>query len=145
MAKRVKLQVGDIFEFDLDTMPGKGYGRILKIDMRSLFVELYQSQSNSPFDVSNVDSYKVMLMIWCTDNGLKSGEWTVIGHAPVGEFEMPDFITTSALTGELQIVRDGKRIPATEELRKRAQPYGIFGHEAVRLAYVDALNHAKEL
>ncbi|WDL95508.1 hypothetical protein JC200_14025 [Alicyclobacillus sp. ALC3] len=118
----------------------KGYGRILDIESPSIFVELYRVKRNFNLDINKLLDCTVLLMIWCTDNGFKKNDWKIVGHVPVDGFDMPDFVTKDALTGQLKIVRGNEKIDATDELLKHAQPYGIFGHEAVRIRYLHELN-----
>jgi hypothetical protein len=143
LSRKGKYAIGDIFEIVLEPSGVKGYGRILKIHEPSIFVELYGISPQSEFVAEEIGQYKVLLKIWCTDNGFKKKEWKIIANVPVeGEVEMPDFWTKDALTGKLMIVRGEERFEATEEQKMRAQPYGIFGHEAVRLKLVHELKNA---
>lgn len=139
MAIRRKYAVGDVFEIVLDSEGIKGYGRILDVNKPTIFVELYAMSGDFVLDVEKVDEYTPLLKIWCTDNGIKSGNWNIVGSKPVVDFFMPDFVTTDPMTGKLRIVRGDQRLEPTEELLMNAQPYGIFGHEAVRIRYLHEL------
>jgi hypothetical protein len=142
LSRKGKYAIGDIFEIVLEPSGVKGYGRILKIDEPSIFVELYGISPHSEFVAEEIERYDVLLKIWCTDNGFKKKEWKLIANVPIkDEVEMPDFWTKDALTGKLMIVRGEERFEATEDQKKSAQPYGIFGHEAVRLKLVYELKN----
>lgn len=140
MAKKVTYDVGDIFEFTLNEDGKKAYGRILKIEKPTILIELYQTNSSNEIpleQLSKVD--EKVLTIWSTDSGIKKGIWKIIGNLPPSDVKVPDFWKIDALTDKIYLIRDDQTIEITKEEIGDAQPYGIFGHEAVRLRYLHEL------
>ncbi len=141
LAKRVKYVEGDVFELRLDENGNIGYGRILKIDKPSIFVELFELQpSKDSKELKTIREFNSLFSVWCTDNGLKKGIWNVIGNIPViGEVTIPDFWTTDAFTDKILLVRGEERIEISKEQIGDLLAAGIYGHEAVRLTYIQQL------
>lgn len=141
MSKRIKYDLGDVFELQLDELGNKGYGRILKLDKPSIFVELFElipSQDSVSLDI--LEKASALCSVWCTDNGIKQGLWNIIGNIPVlGEVVIPDFWTTDAFTKKILLIRGDERIEITKERIGDLLQVGIYGHGAVRLAYIQQL------
>lgn len=141
LAKRVKYVEGDVFELKLDENGNIGYGRILKLDKPSIFVELFElrpSQDSKKIEI--IREFNTLFSVWCTDNGLKKKLWNIIGNIPViGEVTIPDFWTTDAFTDKILLVRGEEKIEISKEKIGDLLPAGIYGHEAVRLTYISQL------
>lgn len=66
MSKRIKYSVGDVFAVDLgDAL--KGYGRILKIDEPSLFIELFKVSPKHEQTLETLANSESILSIWCSN------------------------------------------------------------------------------
>ncbi len=72
---------------------------------------------------------------------MRRGEWTLIGHVDIGDFVPPHFVRKDEWTGSWHIMigRGPEELPLTDERLATAQPYGVFGHEGLRLRYWNAL------
>lgn len=140
MAKKLTYKLGDVFEFDLDE-GGKGYGRVLKIEQPSVFIELFKIAPNNPVELSELEKSERILSIWSVDTGLKKGLWRVIGNIPVlGEVKMPTFWKRDAFDcNKIILIRGDESFEVSQDEIGNAQPYGIFGHDAVRIRYVHEL------
>jgi len=142
MNKKSAFKVGDVFEIELEEGM-TGYGRVLKIEDRTVFVELYKIDTNkdSIKTVADIVKFPVILSVWCTDNGFRKKIWNVIGNACVtDEVVMPDFWKRDAINRDKYfIVRGEKTFEVSKDEIGDAQPFGIFGHDAVRLRYAHEL------
>lgn len=130
----------------LDAQGRTGYGRILIAQRPFLFVEFYRV-GHVDVDVPRLETCPVVVTMWCSHQGIASGEWPIVGHVPVGSVTMPDFVISNA--EGVWIVRsaqpvlfppDAVRIPATEDLLRNAQPYGLFGDRAALEKYRQSLD-----
>lgn len=141
MAKKANYFVGDIFIIELENGL-KGFGRILKIDGPSVFIELYKMKPIVKMrSIDEIKKYLPILSIWSTDLGLRKGIWLILGNNPVnGVVEMPLFYKRDAMNPDKYIiVRGDEAIEVREDQIGDAQPYGIFGNEAVRIRYTHEL------
>jgi hypothetical protein len=141
MAKRINYRIGDIFQIVLDADGNFGYGRILLLDKPSIFIELYKlTPTTSKFDINSVKEFQTLFSVWSTDNGIKKGEWSIIGNLPVEEdVKIPDFWTTDAFSGKVLLIRGNERIEISRDEIGDLSQAGIYGHGAVTLAYVSKL------
>ena len=141
MAGRVKYKIGDVFQIALDDNGSSGYGRILLSDKPSIFIELYEVMPfTSELDINDIKNMKTLFSVWSTDNGLKKGIWIVIGNLPVEEeVKIPDFWTTDVFTDKIFLIRGSERIEISKDEVGDLDPAGIYGHEAVRLTYIQRL------
>lgn len=138
MVKKSSYIVGDIFEIELENGL-KGLGKILKIDKPSIFIELYKMQPMVKEEtIDENEKYSPILSIWSTDLGLKKDIWRILRNEPIiEEVKMPDFWKRDALNHDkIILIRGTETLQITEEQIGNAQPYGIFGHEAVRIRYI---------
>lgn len=145
MSKRIKYSVGDVFAVDLgDAL--KGYGRILKIDEPSLFIELFKVSPKHEQTLETLANSESILSIWCSNHGITKDIWSIIGSISVkGEVQIPDFWKRDAFNpNRIILVKGEHAFEETEEENsyevaqdkiKDAQPYGIFGHDAVKMRY----------
>jgi len=144
LVKKVSYIVGDIFEIELENGL-KGFGKILIIDKPSIFIELYKMQPVVEEEtIDETEKYLPILSIWSTDLGLKKGIWKIFKNEPViKEVKMPDFWKRDALNHDkIILIRGTETLQVTEDQIGNAQPYGIFGHEAVRIRYAYELKQS---
>ncbi|MCT8975325.1 immunity 26/phosphotriesterase HocA family protein [Clostridium sp. CX1] len=142
MKKKGKYSVGDIFQLRVDEKGNKGYGRILKIDRPSIFIELYKLvPTMKEVALEEIRQLEPILMIWSTDTGIKKGEWNIIGNIPVlEEVKMPDFWKFDLFDAEkVIIIRNNEEFIVKKDQIGEAQPFGIFGYEAVSIRYLHEL------
>lgn len=145
MAKKINYKVGDIFEIELENGL-KGFGRILKIDAPSVFIELYKLKPVEHIESINVlEKSSPILSIWSTDLGLNKALWPILGNKPVvGEVEMPAFYKRDAMNpNKYFIIKGEETFEVAKDQIGDAQPYGIFGHEAVRIRYTHELKQSE--
>lgn len=137
MGKKTKYIVGDVFKIELENGL-KGLGRILKINEPSIFIELYKIKPVAKIEGFNKEEvFSPILMVWSTNSGLRKGDWTILGNKPInGEVKMPDFYKQDAMNpNKYFIIRGEEKLKVSKDQIGNAQPFGIFGHEAVRLRY----------
>lgn len=139
MPKKQIYSIGDVFELDLEQ--GKGYGRVLKIEKPSIFIELFKINPNEPVNLAELDKMERILSIWSVDTGLKKGLWKIAGNIPViGEVKMPAFWKKDAFDpNKIILIRGDESFEVTKDEIGDAQPFGIFGHDAVRIRYAHEL------
>jgi hypothetical protein len=149
MSQRFKNKVGDVFEFTLENSE-TGYGRILIVDYPILFCEFYKITPSRKYTIEELKSMDTILSIWCSNHGLSKGEWNVIGNIPLeGEVELPSFWKKDVFNPKKILLIPGEyfmkeneeahAIEATEENKGDSQPYGVFGHDAVKIRYAHEL------
>ena len=132
---------GDIFEIELGN-DIKGMGKVLKRDEPSIFIELYKMVPAAKIEAINEsDKYEPILSIWSTDSGFKKGLWKILKNQPITEeVIMPDFWKKDALNHDkIIMIRGNETFEVTKEEIGNAQPYGIFGHDAVQIRYAHEL------
>jgi hypothetical protein len=136
LSRKSSYNIGDIFELDLGE-DGLGAGRILKIGKPSIFIELFNVNPKHPIDMSLLETAERILSIWSVETGLKKGIWRILGNIPVvGEIKMPDFWKRDALDpNKIILLREDKSFEINTDQIGKAQPYGIFGHDAVKIRY----------
>lgn len=144
LAKKISYKVGDIFAIELEN-DLKGFGRILKIDTPTVFIELYKLKPVEHIETINeLEKYSPILSIWSTDLGLNKALWAILGNKPVvGEIEMPAFYKRDAMNpNKYTIIKGGETFEVAKDQIGDAQPYGIFGHEAVKIRYTHELKQS---
>ncbi|WP_163540079.1 immunity 26/phosphotriesterase HocA family protein [Gracilibacillus sp. YIM 98692] len=145
MSNRTQYSVGDVFVIDLSNGL-KGYGRILKINEPSLFIELYKVSPEHEQTLETIVNSESILSIWCSKHGITKGIWSIIGNISLkSEVKMPDFWKRDAFNASRIILVKGEHAfeeteeensyEVTQDRIKEAQPYGIFGHDAVKIRY----------
>ncbi|TNJ60635.1 hypothetical protein FE784_35760 [Paenibacillus hemerocallicola] len=132
---RQKYRIGDLFVFKLeDGSDRNGFGRVVGLDKPSILVELYE-----PMDINNIqitDAVKVLFTVWCTDTGITRGIWRIVGNFAIPtDHSPPKFYKSQALTDKFFLIDGQETVEITKEQIGDAQPYGIFGHGAVRIKY----------
>lgn len=148
MQKKNIFIVGDVFEIEINDGI-TGYGRVLIIEDRTAFIELYKidTEKDTFKAVANIVKLPVILSVWCTDTGFRKKIWNVIGNVCLtDEVVIPDFWKRDAINREKYlIVRGEKTFEVTKDEIGDAQPFGIFGHDAVRRRYAHELELKKLL
>lgn len=140
--RKLEHKIGNVFQIELEGGV-YGYGRVLKIEERTVFIELYKinTKTYSFKTIDEIVDLPVILSIWSTDVGLKKIIWKVLGNVQItDEVVMPSFWKRDAINHDkYYIIKDDETIEVTKEQIGDAQPYGIFGHDAVRLRYAHEL------
>jgi hypothetical protein len=155
MAKRIRYNIGDVFLIELENGL-KGAGRVLKKDMATIFIELYRIKpikDKLEFDFNATIKEKPISMIWCYDNGLKSGEWEIINNKAIeGEIKMPYFCTYDSgykkyflVKGTDTYLGEDTGIEISKDEIKNYEPYGILDEIAVRNVYIKRLRNQNML
>ncbi len=142
MVKKSNYKLGDVFEIEIEN-GRKGIGRILKIDEPTVFIELFKVNPKTCFiyNFEEIVNSPVLLSIWTTDIGLKKKIWNIVSNIPIeGEVVMPEFWKRDAINRDKYfIIRGNNTVEITKGQIGNAQPFGIFGHDAVRLKYIHEL------
>lgn len=155
MGKRIRYSIGDVFLIDLEN-GFKGAGRVLKKDMATIFIELYKMKpikDKSEFDFEAAIKEKPISMIWCYDDGLRSGEWEIIDNKPIeGEIEMPYFWTYDSgfkkyflIKGTDDYLGEDTGIELSKEEIDNYDAYGIGTPISVRNIYIHKLRKVNML
>lgn len=111
--KRQKRRIGDILKIDL----GDGslaFARVLEEPL----IAFYDLRADVPIAVERIIQSPIAFKIWVMNYAVTSGEWPVIGHAPLDEDlkEEPRFFKKDAISGQLSIYwGNGCEKPATLE------------------------------
>ncbi|WP_349407793.1 Imm26 family immunity protein [Pseudalkalibacillus sp. SCS-8] len=142
---KFKNNVGDVFEIPIE-INKIGYGRILIIDYPIIFCEFYNIIPSKKYTLNELKEKETILSIWCSNHGLRKGEWNVVGNIPIEtEVILPYFWKKDAFNpNQILLVpgeyfmkedEDAHSIVTTAEKRGDSQPYGVFGHDAVKIRY----------
>ncbi len=110
--KSIRRRVGDIFAINLGDN-SIGFGQVLN----DPFMAFFDLKSDSIPDPERVVSSPVAFRICVVDDGIKSGEWRILGNLPLSEelSEEPLLFKKDSFTDKLTIYRDstGEETPAT--------------------------------
>lgn len=150
MAKRVSYKIGDIFLVPLENEL-KGVGRVLRKNHATIFIELYRIKPIKDISEFNYEDAIMEMPItrkWCYDEGLKKGEWEIIGNKIVDEgIEMPYFWTQDSGDMKYYIQKGtedshrtcGDYIEIPKDEIHKYEPYGIGNEISERNRYIRKL------
>ena len=153
MAKKIKFNLGDIFLVPLEENL-YGVGRVLKINLATVLVELYYMKPIKDVADFNFDEAKMrkpIVMAWCYDDGLRNGNWRIFGNKPINEeIEMPYFWTQDAANKKYSIRRGtpdsfmtyGEHIEIRKEDIDKYDMFGIGNEISFGRRYVRRLKEA---
>ncbi|MCA0151121.1 immunity 26/phosphotriesterase HocA family protein [Rossellomorea vietnamensis] len=107
---------------------------------------MYKIDPKSEQTLETLADTESILSIWSSKNGITKGTWSIIGNIPVNdEFKLPDFWKMDAFNPNRIILVKGEHAfevtekensyEVSKEKIRNAQPYGIFGEEAVKIRY----------
>ena len=145
MAKRVNINIGDVFLIQLESGLF-GAGRIMKSDEQTILVELYRMKlldSKELFSYEDImKEEQPLLMRWCYNSFIKNGEWEIVDHKAVCSFEMPTFVQIDVLSKILYLVKgtddcfgESTGIAVTKEEARNYEISGIADPYAVINSY----------
>lgn len=143
---RVRYHEGDVFRVPL--ADGRfAYGRILLIEPpRPIFVELYPLVSDKDPSMEELARSDWLLKIHCSDDGIATGSWKVVGHLPVrAPIVKPPFWDDNPFDGKFHLRDDpvdasGQRETTLDEIaRLRAQPAVLASRQSVEIVLTNLL------
>lgn len=151
MGKRVKYQLGDVFEIPLDDQK-KGLGRVVHMDKPLIIIELYSVNPELEYSIEEIREAETLLTIWSANHGLRDGEWKIRGNVVLeSNFKLPLLAkidhfdpTRIFLVPSEYFMKENEREKSkivTLDQKGNAQPYGVFDKKAVELRYIHELKN----